>query len=101
MAIGAIYRTITSDRRVPDYGLHGVLRVLLLSIYGTRDLIVQLTSKAPASVACTMLQPVLVEARLVARTSTRASVNNDKVRMECGDAIHFVRNRGWEKVMDA
>ena len=39
VAIGAIYRTITSDRRVPDYGLHGVLRVVLCGINGTRNLV--------------------------------------------------------------
>ena len=64
VAINAIYRTITSDRRVPDYGLHGVLRVLLCAVNGTRDLVVQLTGKAPAIVVRTMLQPVLDEARL-------------------------------------
>ena len=32
VAIGAIYRTITSDRRVPGYGLHGVLHVQLCGI---------------------------------------------------------------------
>ena len=107
VAIGAIYRTITSDRRVPNYGLHGVLRVPLCGINGTQDLVVQLTRKAPATVACTMLQPVLDEARLAARTCTRASLNNDKanskgkVRMECVAAIHFMRNRGWEKIIDA
>ena len=107
VAIGAIYRTITSDRRVPDYGLHGVLGVLLCSINGTQYLVVQLTGKAPATVARTMLQLVLDEARLGARTCTRASLNNDKanskgkVRMECAAAIHFMRNRGWEKIMDA
>ena len=107
VAINAIYRTITSDRRVPDYGLHGVLRVLLCAVNGTRDLVVQLTGKAPATVARTMLQPVLDEARLAARTCTRASLNNDKanskgkVRMECAAAIHFMRNRGWEKIIDA
>ena len=73
----------------------------------TRDLVVQLTGNAPASVARTMLQPVLDEARLAARTCTRASLNNDKangkgkVRMECGAAIHFMRNRGREKIIDA
>ena len=42
-----------------------------------------------------------------ARTCTRASLNNDKanskgkVRMECAAAIHFMRNRGWEKIIDA
>ena len=107
VAINAIYRTITSDRRVPDYGLHGVLRVLLCVVNGTRDLVVQLTGKAPATVARTMLQPVLDEARLAARTCTRASLNNDKanskgkVRMECAAAIHFMRNRGWENIIDA
>ena len=107
VSIGAIYRTITSDRRVPDYGLPGVLRVFLCGIKGTRDLVVQLKGKAPAPVASTMLQRVLDEARLAARTCTRASLNNEKanskgkVRMECAAAIHFMRNKGWEKVMDA
>ena len=107
VAISAIYRTIMSDRRVPDYGLHGVLRVLLCAVNGTRDLVVQLTGKAPATVARTMMQPVLDEARLAARTCTRASLNNDKanskgkVRMECAAAIHFMRNKGWEKIIDA
>ena len=107
VAIGAIYRTITSDGRVRDYGLHGVLRVLLCGINGTQDLVVQLTGKASATMAHTMLQPVLDEARLAARTCTRASLKNDKgnssgkVRMECAAAIHFMRNRCREKIMDA
>ena len=107
VAINDIYRTITSGRRVPDYGLHGVLRVLLCAVNGTRDLVVQLTGKAPATVARTMLQPVLDEARLAARTCTRASSSNNKVnskgkvRMECVAAIDFMRNRGWEKIIDA
>ena len=102
-----IDRTIASDRRVPDYGLHGVLRVQLCGINGTPDLVVQLTRKASASVARTMLQPVLDEARLAGRTCARASLNNDKanskgkVRMECAAAIHFMRNKGWERVIDA
>ena len=95
VAIGAIYRTITGDGRVPDYGPHGVLRALLCGINGTRDLVAQLTGKAPATVARTMLQPILDEARLAARTCTRASLNNEKandkgkVRMECAAAIQL------------
>ena len=90
-----------------DYGLHGVLRVLLCGINGTRDVVVQLTGKAPATVARTMLQPILDEARLAAKTCTRASLNNEKpnnkgiVRMECAAVIHFMRNKGWEKVINA
>ena len=103
VAIGATYRTTTGDRRVPEYGLHGILRVLLCGINRTRDLFVQLTGKAPATMARTMLQPVLDEARPVARTCTRASLNNDKannkgkVRMECAAAIHFMQNREWKE----
>ena len=78
VAIGAIYTGITGDRRVPDYGLHGVHRVLLCGINGTHDLVVQLIRKASAAVAHTMLQPIFDEARLAARTCTRASLNNDK-----------------------
>ena len=95
------------DRRVPDYGLHGVLRVVLCGINGTRDLVGQLTGQAPATMARTMLQPILDEVRLAARTCGGASLNNEKanskgkVRMCCAAAIHFVWNRGWEKVFDA
>ena len=38
VAIGAIYGTITSDRRVPGYGLHGVLRVLLSTDEKVREI---------------------------------------------------------------
>ena len=107
VAIGAIHRTITGDRRVLAYGRHGVLRVVLCGINGTLDLVVQLTGKAPATMARTMLQPILDEAQLAARTCTRASLNNPKangkgkVSMDCAAAINFMQNRAWEKVMDA
>ena len=108
VAIGSIFRTITGDGRVPDYGLHGVLRVLLCGTNGTRDLVVQLIGQAPATVAQTILQPILDETRLAPKTCTRASLNNEKanskgkVRMECAAAVvHFMWNKGWEKVIDA
>ena len=95
------------DRRVPDYGLHGVLGVLLCGINGKRDLVVQLTRKAPAPVAHTILQPILDEPRLTTQTCTHASLKNEKanskgkVRTECVVAIHFMRNTAREKVIDA
>ena len=73
---------------------------------GHGDLVVQLVGKAPAAVARTMLQTILDEARLAERTCTCASLKNEKasskgkVRMECAAAIHFMRNRGWERVID-
>ena len=105
--MSAIYRTIVGDRRAPNYGLHGFLRVLLCGINGTRDLVVQLKGKAPATVAPTMLQLIVDEAQLAARLCTGASLNNakanikGKVRMSCAAAIHFMQNGEWENVMDA
>ena len=70
-------------------------------------MVVQLTGKAPATVAQTILQPILDEGRLAAKTCTRASLHNEKadnkgkVRMECVAAVHFMWNKGWEKVVDA
>ena len=57
--------------------------------------------------ARTILQPMLDEAPLVAKTCAPSSLNNKKadnkgtVRMECVATIHFLRNTGWEKVIDA
>ena len=107
VATSAVYRTITGYRRVPDYGVPGVLRVLLCGINGTRDLVVHLTGKAPDAVLLTMLRPISDEARLAARNCTLASLNNHEAnnkgeaRMECVAANHFVMNRGWEKVINA
>ena len=35
--MGAIYRHIPAKRRIPGYGLHGVLRVTICGISGMRD----------------------------------------------------------------
>ena len=81
--------------------------ILLCGINGTWDLVVQLTGKARATLARTMLQSILDEARLATKTCTRASLTNEKanrkgkVRMECAAAMHFMWNWGWEKVIDA
>ena len=77
VAINAIYRTITSDRRVPVYGLHGGPVVC-----NRRDTGPSCTIDREGTGQCgtNMLQPVLDEARLAARTCTRASLNNDKAK---------------------
>ena len=46
VGIGIMYRSITVDRQVPDYALHGMLRGLLSSINGMQDFVVQCTKKA-------------------------------------------------------
>ena len=51
VAIGSIFRTKTGDRRVPHYGLQGVLRVVLCGINGPWSLILHFTRKVPTNVA--------------------------------------------------
>ena len=100
--MGAMYRPIMGDRRVPDYGLHGVLRNLLCGINGTRDLVAQQTGKAAATVAQTMLQPILDEARLAAKTCIRASFNKKREGKDgvcCCHTLHAEQGMG-KKVVD-
>ena len=37
LSIGVIYRHIAADRRIPDYGLHGLLCVTICGVSGMRD----------------------------------------------------------------
>ena len=87
--------------------MHGVLCVLLCGSSGTRDLLVQLTGKVATTASRTIVQPILDEARLAEKTCTRASLNNEtanqkgKMRMECAAPVHFMLNKGREKVIAA
>ena len=51
LPMGAIYRHIPAKRRIPDYGLHGVLRVTICGISGMRDAVSAATGKSAAVVA--------------------------------------------------
>ena len=46
LPIGATYRHIATDRRIPLYGLHGVLRVTICGISGMRDTVAAATGKS-------------------------------------------------------
>ena len=50
LPMGAIYRHIPAKRRIPDYGLHGVLRVTICGISGMRDAVSAATGKSAAVV---------------------------------------------------
>ena len=97
LPISAVYRHISTARRIPDYGLHGVMRVCMCGIYGMRDALVAATGKSPAVVARTILQPILNVARIAAKLCTRGTVNSEganepgKIRLECAAAVHLMR----------
>ena len=46
--MGVIYRHIAAGRCIPDYGLHGVLRVTICGISGMRNAVVAATGKSAA-----------------------------------------------------
>ena len=100
LQIGAIYRHIAADRRIPDYGLHGVLHVTICGISGMRDAMAATTGKSAAVVVRNLFQPILDVARIQATTVTKGRLNNDKangkgkVRFECAVAVQFMRTWG-------
>ena len=106
LPIIAVYRHILPARCIPDYGLHGVMRVCVCGIHGMRDSAVAATCKSRAVVARTLLQPILNVTRPAAKTCTRGIVHskganeNGKFRLECAVPLHLMRNKGWETLVD-
>ena len=78
LAIGAIYRHIAADRRIPDYGLHGVLCVTICARSGMRDAVVATMGKSAAVVVRNLFQPILDVALIQAKMVTKGRLNNDK-----------------------
>ena len=103
--IGAIYRHIAADRRFPDYGLPGVLRVAICGVSGMRDAVVAATGKSAAPVVRNFFRPVLDVARIQAKTVTKGRSNNDKanrkgnVWLDCATAVEFIRTQRWEALI--
>ena len=95
LPMGAIYRHIPAKRIIPDYGLHGVLRVTICGIPGMRHAASVATSKSAAVVVRNFFQPILDVARMAAKTVTkgRMAKGNDSanakgnVRLECAAAV--------------
>ena len=106
LPINAVYRHISTAHCIPDHGLHGVMWVCICGIYGMRDVVVAATGKSLVVVAHTLLQRILNVARLAAKTCTRGIVNSEganekgKIRLECAAAVHFMRNKGWDTLID-
>ena len=107
LPMGAIYRHIPAKRTIPDYGLHGVLRVTICGISGMRDAVSAATGKSAAVVVRNFFQPILGVARMAAKTVTkgRMAKGNDsanakgQVRLGCAAAVQFMRTRRWEALI--
>jgi hypothetical protein len=95
-----VFRDIPADRRIPDFGAHGVMRVAIAGVNGiVRGLVTH--GGVSRKSAATMVQGVINGARKVARTVRPGKWGADKanakgqVRMELGAAAHFVKARLW------
>ena len=105
LPIGAIYRHIAADRRIPDYGLHGVLCVTICGVSGMRDAVAAATGKSAAIIVRNLFQPILDVARIQAKMVTKGRLNNHKanrkgkVRLGCAAAVQFMRTRRWEALI--
>ena len=105
LPIGAIYRHIAADCRIPDYGLHGVLCVTICGISGMCEPVAAATGGSTAVVVSNLFQPILDVARIQAKTVTKGRLNNDKAngkgkaRLECAAAVQFMRTRRWEALI--
>ena len=105
LPIGAIYRHIATDCRIPDYRLHGLLRVTTCGIWGMRDTVAAATGKSAIVVVRNLFRPILDVACIQAKMVTKGGLNNDKangkgkVRLECAAAVQFMRTRRWEALI--
>ena len=95
-----VFRDIPADRRIPDFGAHGVMRVAIAGVNGiVRGLVTH--GGVSRKSAATMVQGVINGARKVARTVRPGKWGADKanakgqVRMELGATAHFVKARLW------
>ena len=95
-----VFRDIPADRRIPDFGAHGVMCVAIAGVNGiVRGLVTH--GGVSRKSAANMVQGVVNGARKVARTVRPGKWGADKanakgqVRMELGAAAHFVKARLW------
>ena len=105
LPIGAICGDITTDRRTPGYGLHGVPRVTICGISGMCHTVAAATRKSAAVVVVILFQHFLHVARIQAKMVTEGMLNNDKgkwkgkVRLHCAMALEFMGTRWWEALI--
>ena len=64
LLIGAKYRHIAADRRIPEYGLHEVGCVTIRGLAGMRDAVAAASVKSAAAVVRNLFQPILDVARI-------------------------------------
>jgi hypothetical protein len=96
-----ILGSIAPDQRLPDYGLHGVLRMLHCALEGMLRLMKRLGRTGTRSRH--QIQEILNMSRLQARTRTVGELDSEtgkKLRVEAGAAMHLMRKGEWKQLVD-
>ena len=102
--VTGILRPIPPERRIPDFGLHGVCRVLFSGVEGI--LAAMQAQGVAKGTAARGLQSILDRSRIATRTATKNSLSGSTtnvkghVRMEAAAAVHFVRNASYTLLLD-
>ena len=105
--MGAIYRHIPAKRRIPDYGLHRVLRITICCLFGMTGAVSAAIGKSAAVVVRNFFQPILDVAGMAAKTVTkgRMAKGNGSAnakgngRLQSAAAVQFMRTRRWEALI--
>ena len=95
-----VFRDIPSERRIRDYGAHGVFQVSHCALNKMVSVLRENVSTSPPSTA-KLVQDSVNGVRKVARTARPGRWGCEKankkrqIRIELGAAVHFVRVRLW------
>ena len=100
LRLTGVFRDIPSERSIPDYGAHGVLRVSHCALNGMVSVLREHGGMSRPS-AAKIMQDSVNGARKVARTArpgrwgSEKANNKGQIRIELGAAVHFVKVRLW------
>ena len=100
MRFPGVFRDVPADRRIPDYGAHGVMRRSKSVFSGTLG-VLMIQGGMSRGNAARLVQRVVNWAREAGRNMQPGRQGAEKangkghVHLELGAALHFVRARLW------
>jgi hypothetical protein len=110
LPLTAVMQYIPPEQRIPDYGLHGVGRVLLCALAGMPTLLQegQIAAGRPklSKAECRRrLQEVLDDARIASKTRSQGDIDAERqakrkgLRIEVTAALHLMQEDRWRALL--
>ena len=97
LPVGAQMRPVPPERRIPDFGLHGIVRMVVCAINGMMNTVCSVNARIPRGRVAREAQAVLNVSRLKSRCVTVHTVDatdanqGGKIRLEASGGIEFMR----------